>query len=95
MEALNLVYDALMENFLLYVALTMALVGFVKELFQLEGNQVRIASFLVGIFMSGLVYLSYLFPTWGPYVEGGFFILAVGLFASGFFDLGVNVRNGG
>ena len=95
MEALNVVYEALMANFLLYVGLTMALVAFVKELFALEGNAVRVASFLVGILISGIIYAAYLFPVAGQYIEGSFFILAVGLFASGFFDLGVNIRNGG
>lgn len=95
MEALNVVYDALMENFLLYVGLTMALVAFIKELFSLEGNAVRIASFCVGVFISAVIYAAYLFPVAGQYIEGLFFILAVGLFASGFFDLGVDIRNGG
>lgn len=95
MEALNVVYDTLMENFLLYVGLTMALVAFIKELFGLEGNAVRVASFLVGVFISSVIYVAYLFPVAGEYIQGLFFVLAVGLFASGFFDLGVNIRNGG
>ena len=95
MEALNVVYDALMENFLLYVGLTMSFVAFFKEIFSLEGNTVRLVSFFVGVFISGTIYLAYLFPGVGEYVQGFLFILGVGLFASGFFDLGVDIRNGG
>ena len=88
---MTLLYDALMENFILYVGLTMALVAFVKELFSLEGNSVRWVSFVIGVFMSAMVYVGQAFPGAGEIVEAVFFILGVGLFASGFFDLGVNV----
>ena len=95
MELLTVTYESLMENMLLYVALTMALVAFFKELLALEGNKVRLASFIIGVLMSALVYVGQAFPVFSQYVEAVFFILATGLFASGFFDLGVSVRNGG
>ena len=86
------IYNALMDNFILYVALTLALVAFVKEVFALEGNAVRVVSFVVGIFMAGLIYVGEV-TAWGEYVQAVFFILTIGLFASGFYDLGIEVRN--
>ena len=86
---MNIIYDELMSNFVLYVALTLALVAFVKEMFSLEGNTVRLVSFFVGVFMAGMIYVAQV-TAWGEYVQAVFFILTIGLFASGFYDLGIN-----
>ena len=88
------VYQVLMDNFVLHLGIIASLVAFLKELFKLEGNAVRICSFLVGLFVAGIYYIGFLIPEIAGYIEGGFFILVSGLIASGFYDLAQNVRNG-
>lgn len=92
MEVFSGVYQSLVDNFVVHIAIVMATVAFVKELFQLEGNSVRWVSFVTGIFISGVYYVGYLLPGVAQYVEGGLFILTMGLVASGFYDLAVSVR---
>ena len=67
------------------------LVEFFKSVLKMEGKAVTLMSFGVGILSSGVVFLSFLFPDWGPYVSGGFFILSSGLVASGCYKF-VNAR---
>jgi len=92
--ALESVYNVLMENFIMWLGVIAALVAFFKEMLGMEGNSVRLLSFVIGIVLAGVFYVSYLIPEIAPYVEGGFFILSAGLIASGFYDLAQNIRNG-
>ncbi len=94
MEALQVTYQTLLDGFLLYIGIILALVQFVKEAGNLQGAQVRWASFGIGIVIAGVYFASSIFPSAAIYIQGLFFILTIGLVASGAYDLGVRVRDG-
>ena len=95
MDALSVVFESLMENYAVFIGVTVALVAFLKEALALEGNKVRFVSFLVGVILAGIFYVGEVFPVAGEYVQGLFFILTIGLVASGAYDFTLNIRNGG
>lgn len=95
MEALTVVYETLLDNYAIFIGITLALVAYIKEAFALEGGKVRFVSFAVGVLLAGIFYAGEVFPIIGDYVQGFFFILTIGLVASGVYDLAQNLRNGG
>jgi len=94
MEALQVTYQTLLDGFLLYIGIILALVQFIKEAGSLQGNQIRWVSFGVGIVIAAVYFASSLFPAAAVYIQGVFFILTIGLVASGAYDLGVRARDG-
>ncbi len=92
MELLTSVYDTLTSGMLVYLLLILAAVAFLKEMLKLEGSIVRWVSFGVGVFFGGLQVVKYFWPDSGAIVEAVFFILSIGLFASGFYDLGREIK---
>lgn len=68
------------------IFIVMALVQFVKDL-GLKGNVLRIVSLLIGGAIAILYQIRTIFPEWTAYIDVGFFVIAVGLGASGAYSL--------
>lgn len=82
---LETVFLTLVAMIVPFVAFIFGLVEFLKASFGLQGTTVTWVSFIVGIVAGALIFLGYLYPAWGPYIAGAFFILASGLVASGYY----------
>lgn len=95
MEGLSVVYETLMDNYAIFIGVTIALVAFIKEALALDGGKVRLMSFIIGVLLAAIFYAGEIFPVAGEYIQGFFFILTIGLVASGAYDFVKNVRNGG
>lgn len=88
---LESIFLQLVATVVFLIPIVFGLVNFLKDALKLDGNAVRIMSFIVGVLFGGLAFLAYLFPDWGVYIAGSIFILSLGLVASGYYDY--NTRN--
>ena len=69
------------------LAITPGLVQLLKDAFKLEGQSVRLLSFLVGGLLIFALNAEQFFPGAGQYIEFGVGILTAGLSASGYYDI--------
>lgn len=94
MEALSQVYQTLIDNFVFYIAVLLGLTQFIKDVFALEGKVNMAVSFGVGVFVGGVYFVSYMFPQYSEVIQGVFFMITIGLVASGFYSIGTRLVDG-
>ena len=94
LDSISELFQTLGTAFLFAVPIVLALVQGIKQVFNLEGNANLLVSFLVGVFLSGLFGVAFLFPGVADYIALVFFVLSVGLVASGFYSFGTRIRDG-
>ncbi len=68
------------------IFVVMALVQFIKDL-GLKGNVLRLVSLAIGGGIAGVYQARTLMPAYAIYIDIGFFVIAVGLGASGAYSL--------
>lgn len=76
-----------------FALLVMFLVQFVKDL-GLKGNALRWVSLAMGVVLGVVFKAREVYPVWQPYIDLGFFALAVGCGACGLYSIIGEVRNG-
>ena len=91
MEQLANDFSKLVGSFGFAIPVVFGLVEFLKAAFSLEGKAVTFVSFAVGVVSAGVVFAGQLFPEIAVYITGGYFIVASGLVASGYYKF-VNAR---
>lgn len=68
------------------IFVVMALVQFIKDL-GLKGNVLRLVSLVIGGLIAGAFQARELLPAYAAYIDIGFFVVVVGLGASGAYSL--------
>jgi len=93
-EGIESLFNELIQGFAFYIVVILALVQAIKEVFELEGKINIAISFAVGLLLGGLYLVQYFYPAQGDLVAGIFFVLTIGLVASGFYSIGTRIRDG-